>query len=230
MGERADQTRKFGAIEYPVTVEKVDGLTIIDHSKLFETLEDSSVKVDNKKGKINARFMYMAGSRRRVEYRVGKASLLALIVDENERGNSSSSFELVWRSRVSPLEFLKVALEHPPKGKDGQQDEHWEYVDFPRNWEYGDVRFTKLTPRVAQRVLRDSDPKLQRVNAEDMSFLAQDLNGKEGKSRPEIVVVAGLGNIAAAAMSEVIFEATVDHRLQPYFDVIKDRESEIFVA
>lgn len=229
MGKKKDQpTRKFNGKEYPVTIERLGDLKIVDHSALFQLVEPIKRKLDQAESSVSATFNYQPGSRRRVEYSVGKVSLLASVTDTNSQGNSEPDFEILWDARYRPLQYLDVALRTIAK----VPGHRCEVVDWPRNSNegFGSIDFIPLNRSSVTRLQRDGDPTLQRINGDNFSVLAQDVNGKRGNDKPEIFVIGGLGDTAVTRAVDVTLCSTVHPDMLQYLDVIRSREPEIWIS
>ena len=210
--------KKTTAPWYKTVITRLDGLTIVDHSAKFESIPWQETK--STPNSVSATFNYQPGSRRLVEYKAGKACLSTEIVDAHDQGNDRSSAELVWDSRITPIELPKIALGILPS------DQAWEYVDFTK---FPDkVRFAKLTQRLARKLETTGDPVLQRLNADDISVLALDVNGQNELSKPEIVIIHTLGATSVQPLVEQFMEQTVHPDLQPHLETIMTMELEIF--
>jgi len=227
MGKKKVQpTRESDGKEYPVTIERLGDLEIVNHSALFQLVEPIKRKLDQAKGSESATFNYQPGSRRRVKYSVGKVSLMASVTDAISQGSPDPHFEIWWDTRYRPLQYLDVALRTIAK----VPGHRCEVVDWPRNSNegFGGIDFIPLNRGTVTRLQRDGDPTLQRINSGNFSVLAQDVNGKRGNDKPEIFVIGGLGDTAVTRAVDVTLCSTVHPDMLPYLDVIRSREPEIF--
>lgn len=206
--------------DYPVTTEIVNGLVITDHSAKFNQVPWS--EKSNAERSSSVRINYLPGSRRLMQYSVGKISLYTEIVDGHPNGNAASSSEVKWDARTLPKVLPRIALGVH------LEDEAWEYVHYSKNWPDGKTRFPKLTSRVAKRVESKGDARFQRVNASDMSICAQDLYGKKDATKPEVFTIHTLGLVGVGAVLEQFMELTAHELLLPHIQTIVSREPEIF--
>jgi hypothetical protein len=211
---------KRKAPDYEKTVKKRDGLRIVDHSQKFKSMPWQETTTTPTS--VSTRFNFVPGSRRMIEYGVGKTIFRSTLIDSHPNGNDEPSAQLFWHSRGTPIELIRLALSIRPS------DKPWEYVDYT-GWP-DDVKFKNLTEKIVTEQEATGDRTFQRINTDDMSVVAYAPNAEKGLRLPQIDIRHSLGVIGVSPVVEKLLSLTMHSALEPHLKTIIAMEPEVFPA